>query len=357
MTTNPRRPPFDPDVAEALARMAEESANGTPWTMATTLRLDNLAELRELSKDAFGEDLNAFGAECEDFLIPGHLGDEIALSVYRRPGSSGPRPCVFNIHGGGMVIGDRFFGLSLALPWIKEHDAVVTTVEYRLAPEYPDPYPVEDCYAALEWVAEHAEEIGVDIGRLVLVGASAGGGLAAGTALLARDRGGPVPAGQMLLCPMLDDRDHTDSARQFEGLGVWNRESNRTGWAALLGERSGDPMCRSTRPRAGRPTSPDSPRRSSTSDPRRCSATRTSPTPHASGPTEASRNCTSGPEAPMRGRSWRPAERWPGRRRPYATPGWPVCSLPDEITTMGCRARCPAAHGSWTETRGHRQRP
>ncbi|QFR01654.1 alpha/beta hydrolase [Streptomyces phaeolivaceus] len=241
MTTNPRRPPFDPDVAEALARMAEESANGTPWTMATTLRLDNLAELRELSKDAFGEDLNAFGAECEDFLIPGHLGDEIALSVYRRPGSSGPRPCVFNIHGGGMVIGDRFFGLSLALPWIKEHDAVVTTVEYRLAPEYPDPYPVEDCYAALEWVAEHAEEIGVDIGRLVLVGASAGGGLAAGTALLARDRGGPVPAGQMLLCPMLDDRDHTDSARQFEGLGVWNRESNRTGWAALLGERSGGP--------------------------------------------------------------------------------------------------------------------
>jgi acetyl esterase/lipase len=138
-----------------------------------------------------------------------------------------------------MILGDRFLGLPQILPWIVEHDSVAVTVEYRLAPEYPDPYPVEDCYAGLRWTAEHAEALGIAPGRLIIAGASAGGGLAAGTALLARDRKGPRLAGQVLIYPMLDDRDQTVSTAQIDGIGVWDRVSNLTGWTALLGDRRG----------------------------------------------------------------------------------------------------------------------
>ena len=112
-------------------------------------------------------------------------------------------------------------------------------MDYRLAPEHPDPYPVEDCYATLLWTVEHAAELGVDPARIVVNGPSAGGGLAAGVALLARDRGGPPLLGQLLVSPMLDDRNETVSSHQIDGVGVWDRESNDTGWNALLGDRRG----------------------------------------------------------------------------------------------------------------------
>jgi acetyl esterase/lipase len=112
------------------------------------------------------------------------------------------------------------------------------TVEYRLAPEFPDPYPVEDSYAALVWIAEHAADLG-DQDRILIVGASAGAGVAAGTALLARDRSGPRLTGQLLIGPMIDDRDRTVSTTQYEGMPPWDRNSNRMGWTALLGDRRG----------------------------------------------------------------------------------------------------------------------
>ena len=127
-------------------------------------------------------------------------------------------------------------GIGQILPWIIEHSAVAVTVEYRLAPEFPDPYPVEDCYAGLLWTAEHADELGIDLDRLIIAGTSAGGGLAAGNALMARDRKGPRLAGQVLMCPMLDDRDQTASSMQFDDEGFWIRSSNVTGWTALLGK-------------------------------------------------------------------------------------------------------------------------
>ena len=95
---------------------------------------------------------------------------------------------------------------------------VVVSVEYRLAPEHPHPAPVEDCYAGLAWMAEHAAEIGVDPTRIVVAGGSAGGGLAAATALVARDRGGPALAGQILIYPMLDDRNDTPSSEEVAGI-------------------------------------------------------------------------------------------------------------------------------------------
>ncbi|AHH20062.1 putative alpha/beta hydrolase family protein [Nocardia nova SH22a] len=138
-----------------------------------------------------------------------------------------------------MIVGSRLSGLSSMTSWIIEHDVVVVSVEYRMAPEFPDPYPVEDCFAGLRWTAEHAVELGIDPDRILVCGASAGGGLAAGIALLARDRQGPAILGQMLLCPMLDDRNQTVSSKQIVGVGIWDGLTNVMAWRALLGERQG----------------------------------------------------------------------------------------------------------------------
>jgi len=146
---------------------------------------------------------------------------------------------VYYTHGGGMFMGNRFFAADQLAGWVDSLGVTVVTVEYRLAPEHPDPAPVEDCYAGLVWMAKNATELGIDPERIVICGESAGGGLAVGTALLARDRGGPELAGQMLIYQMLDDRNVTFSTEQFDGVGLWDRTSNATGWTALLGERRG----------------------------------------------------------------------------------------------------------------------
>jgi len=111
-------------------------------------------------------------------------------------------------------------------------------VDYRIAPEHPHPTPVEDCYAALRWLADNASTLGVDPARIAVMGDSAGGGLAAGVALLARDRGGPVVAQQLLIYPMLDDRTQTPDPELLPYL-TWTYDDNVTGWAALLGASAG----------------------------------------------------------------------------------------------------------------------
>lgn len=168
--------------------------------------------------------------------VAGHGGDLVTVSVFRSPHAAGPRPCVVYAHSGGLMFGDRFNALDLNLEWVERLGAVLVCPEYRLAPEHRDPYAREDMYAALEWVAAHAAALQVDLRRLVVAGASAGAGLAAGMALAARDRGGPALSGQLLIYPMLDDRGTTPSTDQFDGVGVWDRISNETGWAAVLGE-------------------------------------------------------------------------------------------------------------------------
>jgi acetyl esterase/lipase len=227
------RPPYDPAVQAALAEMASMLPSSITPEMIGTLR----AAPMDLPDPTPGFDL-----ERREVKVSGYERAQLDATVLSRPGHSGHGPGIFHIHGGGMILGDRLnasCSVSGLPRWVLEHDAVVVTVEYRLAPEFPDPYPVEDCYAALVWTAQHAEELGIDRSRLLITGPSAGGGLAAGTALLARDRKGPALHGQMLIYPMLDDRNDTVSAQQFEGIGVWDRTSNFTGWGALLGNRRG----------------------------------------------------------------------------------------------------------------------
>ena len=117
-------------------------------------------------------------------------------------------------------------------------DVVVVSVEYRL-PDHPDPAPVEDCFAGLQWVSEHATELGISSKKIVISGLSAGGGLAAGTALMARDREGPNLLGQCLIYPMLDDRMSTVSSHQYMDEGIYDGNSNITAWDCLLPGRRG----------------------------------------------------------------------------------------------------------------------
>ena len=234
MDTTMTRPPFDPELEAVLGALAEQ--------LPTSITPDMIPAVRQAT--LFGpvdEMLAARGISRRDLPIPGFEGTELTVSVLARSNRTGIGPGIYHTHGGGMIGGDRFMGIGPLLDWIVEFDAVVVSVEYRLAPEFPDPYPVEDCYAGLLWTVDQADELGIDRSRLMIAGASAGGGLAAGVALLARDRGGPALAGQMLICPMIDDRDATASTRQIDGVGVWDRTSNRTGWDALLGDRRGGP--------------------------------------------------------------------------------------------------------------------
>ncbi|WP_198153935.1 alpha/beta hydrolase [Catenuloplanes japonicus] len=223
------RPPYDADVEAVLAAAGLDRDVPAPAAedLITGLRAGN------------AEDLSGYDVVRRDITADGYRDARLTASVYSRPGHVGAGPGLFVLHGGGMVGGTRHTGLSLILPLLAAHDVSVVTVDYRLAPEHPDPYPVEDAYASLIWTARNAGDLGIDPGRLILAGISSGGGLAAGTALLARDRGGPALRGQMLICPMLDDRDRTASARQFDRSGTWTGGHNRAGWSALLGARAG----------------------------------------------------------------------------------------------------------------------
>jgi acetyl esterase/lipase len=162
----------------------------------------------------------------------------VVVRVHRARGASGPQPCLFHIHGGGYVMGSYDMDDARFARLCPELGIVGVSVEYRLAPETPYPGPLDDCYAALAWTHEHAEELGIDPARIGIGGISAGGGLAAALALLARDRGELPIAFQQLECPMVDDRQLTSSSR-LDGLPVWSRESNEFGWRSYLGDLYG----------------------------------------------------------------------------------------------------------------------
>lgn len=154
------------------------------------------------------------------------------------PGAS--RPAIVHTHGGGFFLGDAISCVPAIQEWARELDCFVATVEYRLAPETTYKGSVEDNYAALRWVYQHAHELGVDPKRIAVMGESAGGGHAALLALTARDRGEVPVAFQVLIYPMLDDRTATSRpVPKNIGTLVWTRGDNRVGWRAFLGQEPG----------------------------------------------------------------------------------------------------------------------
>ncbi|MGZ3146052.1 alpha/beta hydrolase [Lentzea chajnantorensis] len=180
------------------------------------------------------EPVNAI--DVRDTTVPGPDGaPDVPVRVYSPTRDAQPVPGLLYIHGGGFIVGDLDMFHSSVLRMVDELGVVVVSVDYRLAPEHPFPAPVEDCYAALRWLSANAAELGVDPGRIGVAGESAGGGLSAGVALLARDRGGPALCFQLLGIPELDDRLDTESMRDYVDTPLWNRPNAIFSWASYLG--------------------------------------------------------------------------------------------------------------------------
>nr|WP_083752914.1 alpha/beta hydrolase [Actinosynnema sp. ALI-1.44] len=227
--------PFDPDIEPALDEIVPKDAPAyTPETVPA---------MRQAMASMFPPAAEVVGDAPVDVVertVPGPVGaPDLAVTILSPRDRQGPVPALYNIHGGGMMVGHRNMDVSRLLALVLELGVVAVNVEYRLAPEHPHPAPVEDCYAGLVWTVENADELGIDPDRIVVMGGSAGGGLSAGVALLARDRGGPRLAGQLLLCPMIDDTNTTVASHQYSGIGTWTREANAAGWQSLLGDAVG----------------------------------------------------------------------------------------------------------------------
>jgi len=158
------------------------------------------------------------------------LGSGVGVRLHRPVGVDQAGPALLWIHGGGYVIGTAQQDDALCRRFVRELGITVAAVDYRLAPEHPYPAPLEDCYSALTWLAGLPA---IDPARVAIGGASAGGGLAAALALLARDRGEVTPTLQLLAYPMLDDR--SGAGPKSPKYRLWGPRSNRFGWAAYLG--------------------------------------------------------------------------------------------------------------------------
>jgi acetyl esterase/lipase len=219
---------LDPEIAEALKAIPRIA--GFTFEQLPALRSQRMAQLAAV-------ELSDRVERC-DYRVPGPAGaPEVTIRVHRPAGHAETLPCIYWMHGGGYVLGTYEMDDLRFDRWCQTLNCVGVSVEYRLAPETPYPGPLEDCYAGLKWVHDNAAQLQIDRSRLGIGGASAGGGLAAGLALLARDRGEVPLSFQLLVYPMIDDRMVTESSKW--DVPIWPPASNERGWAAYLGDLVG----------------------------------------------------------------------------------------------------------------------
>lgn len=223
----------DPELAPTL--------HGFLAALGGGMNLNDLAPLRAAMAAGAKTGLPELeGVAVEDRRVPGPAGaPEVRVRIYRPQAQDGVLPALLWIHGGGYVLGNVEQDDAHARNVVTTVNCVVVSVDYRLAPEHPFPAPVEDCYAALQWLAANAAELRVDPARIAIGGASAGGGLAAGLALLTRDRGEVKPVLQLLVYPMIDDCNVEPAGAALADTLLWSRESNRIGWRCYLGREPG----------------------------------------------------------------------------------------------------------------------
>lgn len=209
--------PFDPVLAEWLP-------NFPPQKLPSTAE-DHIAL--------------APNVQHEERTLQGPDGNELIMSIFRRKGASEEQKHlgIYQVHGGGFFLGNRFLIAAWSIQMVEKFDAVCMSIEYRLAPGHQNPAQINDCYAGLEWMAEHAKEFGIDPSKILVTGESAGGGLSAGLALMARDRNGPKIMGQIVSSPQLDDRSESFSAHQHGTGGTFDRAANVAAWDWYLGKR------------------------------------------------------------------------------------------------------------------------
>jgi acetyl esterase/lipase len=222
---------LDPELVEPLKGLLAATGGG--------FSLRDIGATRAML-DGMLEDVNAGaaptrGITIEDLDIPG-AGDnpEVAVRLYRPANAPGPIPALLWLHPGGFVIGSIAMDELMARALAASFGCAVISVNYRLAPEHPYPAAVEDAFSALEWIARNGPELGLDAERIVVGGASAGGGIAAGLCLLSRDRDGPRPILQWLFYPAIDNSNIAPASATLPDNLVWTRENARIGWQAYL---------------------------------------------------------------------------------------------------------------------------
>lgn len=226
---------FDPEFAAAYAPYATPKTQpGTKVGDVKTRRAGFATVLKPLLATQFPTLLTIL---TKDYFTKSSDGYELLLRWYSKPNSN-PGSAVLFIHGGGLILGHVSAFDGLVAEYVNTSGVPYLSVEYRLAPEHKYPKAVEDVYAGMTWLHEHASELGVETNRIGVHGDSAGGGLAAALAIFARERRGPPIAKQILVYPMLDDRiikpDH-----HTEPFLIWSGQDNETGWNAYLGDKRG----------------------------------------------------------------------------------------------------------------------
>jgi acetyl esterase len=217
---------IDPELAEYLSVFPMRDWNDP---VAARTAMDDLIAIMNASVDTTG-------ITIEDRTVPGPEGAaDVRVRVYSPADRTSAVPGLLDIHGGGFAVGTIDMEHAVAARLVSRLGIVVVAVDYRLAPENPFPAGLEDCFAALQWMRTEAPALGIDPDRIGAYGQSAGGGLTAALALLARDRGGPKLCFQFLGIPELDDRLETPSMQQFVDTPVWHRGNAILSWRYYLG--------------------------------------------------------------------------------------------------------------------------
>jgi acetyl esterase/lipase len=222
---------IDPELAPSLEMIPADGS----------LNFNDMAAAREMSNEIFGRMVSMMpavkGVNSRDLSIPGPEGaPELTLRVYTPEKHSGKGPGMLWIHGGGFILGDLSADDYTMRSMCVNTGCIMVSTNYRLAPENPFPAPVEDCYASLKWMVNNADELGIDKTKLAIGGGSAGGGLTAGLAIMTRDRGEIALSFQLLIYPMIDDRNITPSSHAITDVRTWDRDKNIFAWKAYLGD-------------------------------------------------------------------------------------------------------------------------
>jgi acetyl esterase/lipase len=228
---------LDPQIAAALAPILENAGELKPPPVGDV-------EGRRIALNGMLTAINGLEAvpddvSTTDYHVTTPDGADLLLRWYVKDGAQ-PGSAVLYFHGGGMILGSVAMWDGPISRIVSRSGVPFLSVEYRLAPEHPFPAPVEDAYTALQWLHGHAGELGIDPARIAVMGNSAGGGLAAALSILARHRGGPAIARQLLIFPMLDDRN-TRTDPFIAPYAAWSYDDNITAWNAILGDQAGGP--------------------------------------------------------------------------------------------------------------------
>jgi acetyl esterase/lipase len=197
-----------------------------------------LPTMNRVLENSYNKRQPAPGVSEKIMTIPGYGDAEIQIRLYEQENTKEDLPCLIYMHGGAFVLKSAAFHKDLICQYVLKTPCKVVFVDYRLAPKHLYPSGLEDCYKALEWVYQNGGELGINKNKVAVGGDSAGGALAAGVCLMARDRKGPKISFQMLIYPVTDARLITDSMKEFVDTPLWNARQNKKMWQLYLGNQN-----------------------------------------------------------------------------------------------------------------------